>query len=335
VAPKIALLIDAENISHKYLPRILEEVPRHGQVVLRAVYGDWQIPALQKWHDIAEQNSFKIRHQSNASKTKNSSDMKLIMDAMEVLFRTPVDIFCLVTNDADYVPLCEKIHECKKQVIGVGYQLNASEALIRACDQFIFIGRGEAPAQSLIPLPIEIPLSLPKPPTPPAPPASNPPDIRKLLSKAFDKATQDANRWVILTALGQALSKIQPGFETNSYGHSKLSHLLQSMPDFVELQANPNGTIKSARLKQNVLLKQLQLPELRKLLSEAFVKAPQDANRWVVLGSLGNTLRQLHPDFKTNSYGHTNLTKLLQSMPDFVQLQDNGKGNDKSARLKK
>jgi len=76
--------------------------------------------------------------------------MRLIMDAMEVLYRTSIDIFCLVTNDADYVPLCDKIHESKKHVIGVGYQLNASEAFIRACDKFIFVGRGEAPIHSFI-----------------------------------------------------------------------------------------------------------------------------------------------------------------------------------------
>jgi len=158
------------------------------------------------------------------------------MDAMEVLYRTSIDIFCLVTNDADYVPLCDKIHESKKHVIGVGYQLNASEAFIRACDKFIFVGRGEAPIHSFIPAEIKAPIPLPKQPIPP--PSINPPDIRKLLAKAFDKATQDAHRWVILTALGQALSKIQPGFKTNSYGHANLSKLLQSMPDFVELQAN-------------------------------------------------------------------------------------------------
>jgi uncharacterized protein (TIGR00288 family) len=144
LSSKIALLIDSENISYKDLPRILEEVPRHGELVLRAVYGDWQRPHLQKWHEIAEQNDFKIRHQANDSKTKNSSDMKLIMDAMEVLYRTSVDIFCLVTNDADYVPLCDKLHEARKSVIGMGYQ-HAAEGFIRACDKFIFMGRGESP----------------------------------------------------------------------------------------------------------------------------------------------------------------------------------------------
>jgi len=243
LSPQIAILVDAENISHRYLDRILEEARLHGQIVLRAVYGDWQSPALQKWHEIAEKNDFKIRHQTNSSKTKNSADMKLIMDAMEVLFRTSVEVFCLVSNDADYVPLCNKIHESGKQVIGFGYQ-HASEAFIRACDKFMFLGRGEPPIESLTPLSTKVPSVLPKQPA--TPKLTNPLSLQQLLSNAFAKTPQDANRWVSLTALGSTLSQV--GFKSNSYGHATLSKLLQSMPNFVDLQTN--GTVKSARLKK-------------------------------------------------------------------------------------
>ena len=79
MAPKIALLIDAENISHKYLPRILEEIAPHGQIVLRAAYADWQIPALLKWHDIAVANNFKIRHQSNVAKEQELNNTSICL----------------------------------------------------------------------------------------------------------------------------------------------------------------------------------------------------------------------------------------------------------------
>ena len=242
---KIAILIDAENISHRVLPDILEELPRHGQVVLRAVYGDWQRPDLQQWHQVANENNFKIRHQTSISKTKNSSDMKLIMDAMEVLYRVHVDVFCLVTNDVDYVPLCDKVHESGKRVIGMGYP-HASEAFIRACDKFIFIGRGEALAEPLIPIPDEVPVSPPKQPA--APKSTDQAAVRKLLTQAFARAPKDVNEWVGLSPLGMALSQVQKGFKTNSYGHANLTKLLQSMPDFVELQTVDG--VKSARLKK-------------------------------------------------------------------------------------
>jgi uncharacterized protein (TIGR00288 family) len=405
---KIALLIDAENISYKDLPRVLEEVALHGQLVLRAIYGDWQSSNLQKWHEVAEQNNFKIRHHTNGTKTKNSADIKLIMDAIEVLYRTPIDVFCLVTNDADYVLLCDKIHEAKKLVIGIGYQ-QAAEAFIRACDKFIFIGRGEVPPQSLIPVAVEPPPA-PLPSTPPestnslvvwqllldafakAPqdangwvvlsslsdalrqlqptfdnygyksllqllqsmpdfielhtlgnyttarlkkhtPSIQPQlrDIRKLLSDAFAKALQNADRWALLSALGEALQQMQPGFQAGSYGHITLTQLLESMPDFVEIQLN--GNIKSARLKKNIPSKTPPLNTIQKLISDAFAIAPQDANKWSTLSALGNTLPQVQPGFKTSNYGHSTLLKLLQNMPDFVELR--GKGPLLSARLKK
>jgi hypothetical protein len=329
---KLALLIDAENISYKDLPRILEEVPRHGQLILQAVYGDWQSPSLQKWHEIATKNKFEIRNQTNLSKTKNSSDMKLIMDAMEALYRTPVDIFCLVSNDADYVALCDKIHEAKKYVIGVGNQ-HASEAFIRACDIFIFIGRGETPAQpsiqSLIASSAEVPSSSPKQPSTPTP--IKPPDVRKILTQTFAQAPKDANGWVGMPALGTGLRQVQADFQISTYGHATLTKLLQSLPDFVELRLDGNSML--ARLKNNTPAKQPQLNHVQKLLTEAFTQAPQDANRWVTLNKLGNALSQVQKGFKTKNYGHSNINQLLQSMPDFVELRV--KGSDTSARLKK
>jgi uncharacterized protein (TIGR00288 family) len=252
--PKIALLIDAENISYKDLPRILEEVRGQGQIVLRAAYGEWQNPHLQKWQEIAEANGFKIRRQTSSLK-KNSSDLKLIMDAMEVLYRTSINIFCLVSNDADYVPLCDKIHESKKRVIGVGYQ-RAAETFIRSCDRFIFIGRGEIPVQSIIPVDVEVPVGPPKPviapqpsPVPQQPPKSaSLPDARKLLLQAFATVGRNNDGWVLVSALGAALQQIKAGFKSNNYGHSRLSKLLESMPDFVEMRGK--GGSLSARLKK-------------------------------------------------------------------------------------
>lgn len=185
--------------------------------------------------------------------------MKLIMDAMEVLYRTSVDAFCLVSNDADYVPLCDKLRESKKYVIGIGYR-HASEAFIRACDTFVFIGRGEAtttsPAQSLLATPVETlrPAAVQSPmPQPSAQPSAPPKPIdqaalKKLLKQAFARAPQDADRWVLLSPLGELLRKEQTDFRTSMYGHATLSKLLQSMPEFVELRKNGAGTY--ARLKK-------------------------------------------------------------------------------------
>lgn len=340
MASKIALMIDAENISHIHLPRILEEVSPLGSIALRAVYGNWNQPSLQKWKEIAEQHKFNIRHQANSSGTKNSSDMKLIMDSMEVLFRTQVDTFCLVTNDADYVALCDKLREAKRRIVGVGYR-SAAEALIRACDQFIFVGQGDAPPQPLIsslvqpgtqplsPLPVQ-PVTQPQTPPPAAsngatkPPAAqhavNGPAVRKLVKKAFAQVPQDSGGWVSLSALGTALRETE-GFSTDYFGYSNLSKLLADMPDYVELQIM-NGA-SAARLKNRAVAKPQPLTKLQMLIAEAFSNSTPDAAGWVAMSALGMVLRQTK-GFPANYDGHSNLSKLLQTMPEFVETKSKG-----------
>lgn len=342
MASKIALMIDAENISHVHLPRIIEEVSRQGSIALRAVYGNWNQPSLQKWKEVAEYHKFSLRHQANSSSTKNSSDMKLIMDSMEVLFRTQVDTFCLVTNDADYVPLCDKLREAKRRIVGVGYR-NAAEALIRACDQFIFVGQGDAPPQPLIsslvqpgtqplpPLPVQ-PATQPKTPPPAAsngvtkPPeaqhADNGPAVRKLVKKAFAQAPQDSGGWVSLSALGTALRETE-GFSADYFGYSNLSKLLANMPDYVEVQLM-NGS-SAARLKN------ISVTHLETVIKEAFANVPYDTEGWVTFSALGSALRKSE-GFQTNYNGHANLTKLLQTMQSLVEIRV--KDGVKSARLR-
>lgn len=325
---KIALLIDAENISYKDLPHIIKAVRRHGQVVLQAVYGDWEKPNLQKWYEVAKKNDFKIRHQTSASQTKNSTDMKLIMDAMEVLYRTSLEVFCLVTNDADYVPLCDKIHESQKYVIGIGHK-HAADAFIRACDQFIFIPQEKTSLQFPVTTSTEVPSNSSK--QAPSKKPTQQPKIRKLLSKAFAKAPQDKQGWVGLSPLGMALSQVQTGFNTDDYGYATLSKLLQSMPDFIEIRGEGNAI--SARLKNNTTAKQRNLNKLQKLIEKAFAKVPQNKDSWMTLSALGTALREIQSGFKSNNYGHATLSKLLKSMPNFVELR--GEGSGTLARLKK
>jgi uncharacterized LabA/DUF88 family protein len=314
---KIAVLIDAENISPKHLPALLEEIPRHGEVILKAVYGDWHQAHMQKWHQLAAANDFKIRHQPSG---KNATDIKLMLDAMDVLRFIPVDIFCLVTNDADYVPLCHKLRESRKSIIGVGYP-RAADAFIRACDTFIFIGREPAPTAPPPP-----PIKLPKPPKQPAaPPKPKSIDLlplRDVVSRAILGAKRDPNGWVNLSSLGTSLLQVQKGFRVKQYGLGNLAKMLQTMPDLVEVRTH-NGT-QSVRLVTNgshAPVVTADMTNLQQLIVRAFDSAPQEPDGWTDLSSLGTVLPELEAGFKTKTYGHSNLTKLLQSMPDFVDVE--------------
>lgn len=303
MSQKIALLIDAENISHKDLPRILDHVQRQGKVILKAIYGDWQRHDMQPWHMIAVQYDFTFRHQTNLSHTKNSADMRLMMDAMEVLFWIDVDIFCLVSNDADYIPLCEKIHESGKYVIGIGYH-QASDKYIRSFDQFIFLRRPQdAPSA---PQANGTKLTLPS--------ATTLEDVQTTIAEAFALAPH-YHGWASLSALGSALREVESDFQTSAYGHATLSKLLRSMPDVVELRTHKNSM--QARIKN----RKYQLMGVRRLILTAFIRVPDKQEGWVSLSALGTILRQIQPSFQPNHYGHASLSKLLRHMPEFVELE--------------
>lgn len=321
MSSKIALMIDADNVSYRYVVDVFQLISRHGQIVLKAVYGNWQNNTLQSWQEVAQTHQFEIRR--SGSKSSNSTDMQLIIDSMDILhYRPEIDTFCIVSNDADYVPLCRKLRKSNKLIIGMGYHL-ASEAFIRACDQFIFIGSKPGTRPLSIISGNKLSARMPN--------IGKPLALRKLITKAFAQIPKNAEDWVTLAELGTALRQVQTGFENKHYGHATLTKLLQSMTDFVEIKTQ--DSVKVVRLKATATGKKQKRKELYQLVEEAFKQATSSPNEWVTLSALGSALRQVQTGFKTKSYGYANLTKLLQSMSHLVELRQDG--STKFARLKK
>lgn len=309
---RIAVLIDAENISHNDYPDILDVLAQYHDVNLIVIYGDWEKPSLQKWHAIAVNNEYKIRHQTNHPQAKNSSDMRLIMDAMDIVhYRQDIDTFCIISNDADYIALCDKLHESQKYVIGIGYR-HASDAFIRACNQFIFIGTQQDNQPSLQSQNDAVNGAIPNP--------------KKLLERAFD-ILPDSDGWVHLGGLGSAIRKVHPKFDVKDYGHTSFKKWLQTMPQIVEIKTN--GSISSARLRKQRKSDEQRLIELVKN-ALANIK---DGKKWIPLTKLGQELNKLEKGFATKQYGHSTLTKLVRTMPSYIEFREDKNGN--SIRPKK
>lgn len=249
----IALLIDAENVSSKSMPEVLQAVSRLGNIRLKVVYGNWGLPHLKVWAELAEKYRITTRPISNgngkASTVKNAADMGLAMDAIEITFRVPeIDTFCIYTNDSDYEPLCNKLRKSKKYVVGIG-DLNASDIFIRACNQFIFTENGTIPARSTSQQNGATAQTITPPKAKaPAPPKPKLSPLEKLVIKAFEQATPDKNGWVSMSALGTILRQVDGSFSYKKYGHSTMKKLLQSIPDRVQIKAE--GGMDYAKLKK-------------------------------------------------------------------------------------
>lgn len=132
---KIALLIDSENVSPKYIKSVMNEIAKYGKIVIARFYGD--INNLSKeWHRTAQDNAIKPVHQYNVAIGKNAADMAMALDAQEMMYQQKVNAFFLVTSDSDFTPLAVKLREGGMHVIGIGSIKTTTQAFRSACNEF-------------------------------------------------------------------------------------------------------------------------------------------------------------------------------------------------------
>ncbi len=134
----IALLIDADNISAKYISVILSELSKYGKITIRRMYGDWSQERLRSWFNCSAGYSLTPVMQPNNTPGKNASDIGLIIDAMDILYTNSVQGFCICSSDGDFNKLATRLRESGKVVIGMG-EKKTPESFRVSCERFIFL----------------------------------------------------------------------------------------------------------------------------------------------------------------------------------------------------
>lgn len=132
----IALLIDSDNVSAKYFSIILDELSQYGKVTYRRLYGDFTNPKANGWKPALLEYSIEQIQQVAFTTGKNATDSKMIIDAMDILYKGNVDCFCLATSDSDFTNLAMRFRNDNIVVIGAGEQKTPS-SFRKACDIFI------------------------------------------------------------------------------------------------------------------------------------------------------------------------------------------------------
>ena len=135
---KIALLIDADNVSPRYISGILSELSKFGKITIRRMYGDWSQDRLHSWMRCASKFSLTPVMQPNNTPGKNASDIGLIIDAMDILYTGDAQGFCIVSSDGDFNKLATRLREAGKIVIGMG-EKKTPETFRVSCERFIFL----------------------------------------------------------------------------------------------------------------------------------------------------------------------------------------------------
>ena len=135
---RYAVLIDADNVSDKYVRIIMDEVSKYGFATYKRIYGDWTKPRFASWKSVLLEHSVTPIQQYSYTTGKNATDSAMIIDAMDILYSGKVEGFCLVTSDSDFTRLASRLREAGMDVIGMG-ETKTPKPFISACNMFKYL----------------------------------------------------------------------------------------------------------------------------------------------------------------------------------------------------
>lgn len=232
--PRLAVLIDADNVPARHAVAILDEIASFGDPSLRRVYGDWSSQALTQWKEAARDLGLVMHQQSANTKGKNASDIGLVIDAMDILHAGKVDGFVLVSSDSDFTRLASRIREDGLQVIGIG-EAKTPDSLRKVCNRFVFIENIISGAEV-----VEAKPGKPDPTRTEPTGKQSAAQAIPLISDAMKKIDPDQDDYS-LGQLGQVITQLHPDFDPRSYGSAKLSDLLRKTGRFEVFQGQNNA----------------------------------------------------------------------------------------------
>jgi hypothetical protein len=238
---KLAVLIDADNVPYSNVKGMMEEIAKYGTPTTKRIYADWTKPNANGWKSVLLEHAITPIQQYSYTSGKNSSDSALIIDAMDLLYSYKVDGFCIVSSDSDFTRLAIRLRESGMKVIGIG-EKKTPNSFIVACDRFIYIEVLDGAIKKTPKSSLE---------------EETKKNLEKTTNKAIEKITQkplnkidtqtvtliedtidaigDEDGWAFLGDVGNLIVKKKPEFDPRNYGFSKLTPLLKSLSDIVEI----------------------------------------------------------------------------------------------------
>lgn len=282
---EFAVLIDSENISSKYAAVIFDELEKYGFASCRRIYGNWSRATGWREEDLLEYSIIPIQQFSYTSK-KNSTDMAMVIDAMDLLYKDKVDGFCLVTSDSDFTRLAMRIREEKKFVLGMG-ESKAPTSLTRSCNKFVYLnligeeshqqGYEHNELESVTPLDT----------------------VKKAIAALF---TEKGSKVLDLGYIGQRLSEKFTDFDVRNYGYAKLSVFLKEEMSQYQVKRENNQTV--LREARQVSQDNLET-EIKDMIRE-------NGGSIDNLSIINDEIGKRHPDLELKSFGYSRISSFLR-----------------------
>ena len=286
---RFAVLIDADNVSPKYIKYILNEVSDLGVATYKRIYGDWTDTEKKSWKNVLLDWSVNPIQQYSYTTGKNSTDSAMIIDAMDILYSGNVDGFCLVSSDSDFTRLAQRLREAGMFVMGIGEQ-KTPKPFRAACDAFkiLEIISSEDTPEDVVPVKVSTD------------------EIEKVITKLLIE-NNSQNQPVNLAKVGNFLTKRFSDFDVRNYGYSKLSTFLESMNDIEVLKTGHNYLVKE---RQNTVSRQ----QIEKCITDLICSNGGHIDN---LSIIHDALRNRFPGFDVKQYGYSRISSFINSFKKF------------------
>ena len=231
----IALLIDADNASPEHLDEVLLVLGELGTINIRRAYGNWSKPALKGWGQLTGLHSIIPVQQFDVVKGKSATDMKMTIEAMDLLYRGHVDGFGIMSSDSDFLPLAQRIREDGLPVYGFG-TAKTPMSFQQACNRFFDVAALAADQAEAIE-------------APPVGAGQRPVDeeLLQVLGSAYKASKRDDDGYASLSELGQR-AKAVSSFAVRNYGFNRLGDLVKALPNF-DTRTDTNGRTMVKRMR--------------------------------------------------------------------------------------
>ncbi len=306
ISSKYAILIDSENVSAKYIESIFDELSRLGSITVRKIYGDWSRNTNGWDKDCLLSYSIQPVQQFSYTTGKNSTDSAMIIDAMDLLYTSNIDGFCLVTSDSDFTRLASRLREAGKQVIGMG-ERKTPKAFVSACTSFKIldslvtedlnrISSKSGTQDNTVSDESSI---------------TSIRDIKKTVYNIIDE-NDDKDKKTHMGEIGSRLVNKYPDFDVRNYGYSKLSTFLSEEFDDLDIDS---GRQKFVSIKNHMDPKSAVKVKIIKLINES-------SETMYNMGKLNTDLKSVIPGFSIKKYGYSKFSSFLKSFGCFEVVGD-------------
>ena len=244
----IALFIDCDNISHRSIEGIINELSKYGIVNIRQAYGNWTKDNLKNWEEKLLEFAIKPIQQFDYSKNKNATDILMTIDAIDLLHTKKIDAFAFATSDSDFTPVVMRVQNEGIRVYGFGERKTPKPFMV-ACSQFIFTEQLMKEDKLVVEKKetIEVIENHQTPIKKTGKQMRQDTWLVNLLRTALEQ-TMDEDGWANLASIGQYINN-STSFSPINFGYKKLSSLINEI-DLFDIYLDEDSKQMSIRDKR-------------------------------------------------------------------------------------